>query len=210
MENYIRNQLVSHFRKHQIEISDKDILSIIDQTKKGVYAFQIIYVDNHKIVDQETGIINLNLPTYKFKLLKLLNRSNIEYNKEYDIWSYDGGKTFSEWVNYLGGKSVNGNAVIFPYSYSVPYHLYWKVGIFPSSTHLHSIIAQLAIGRDSVLSYEIHNETTWPRPSQVGECIEQRHVAAPYGWIYTACEKSHLSIKLHTGNDSLKCRGCNQ
>lgn len=94
MENYIRNQIVSHFEKHQIEINDEDILSIIDQTKKGVYAFQIIYVDNDKIIDQETGIINLNLPTYKFKLLKLLNRSNVLYNEEYDIWSYDGGKTF--------------------------------------------------------------------------------------------------------------------
>jgi hypothetical protein len=94
MENYIRNQIVSHFEKHQIEISDEDILSIIDHTKKGVYAFQIIYVDNPDLLNPETGIINLNLPTYKFKLLKLLNRSNVEYNKEYDVWSYDGGKTF--------------------------------------------------------------------------------------------------------------------
>ena len=43
------------------------------------------------------------------------------------LLSDDGGKTFSEWINYLGGKSVNGNPVIFPYSDSVPYHLYWKV-----------------------------------------------------------------------------------
>lgn len=43
------------------------------------------------------------------------------------LLSDDGGKTFSEWVNYLGGKSVNGNPVIFTYSDSVPYHLYWKV-----------------------------------------------------------------------------------
>jgi hypothetical protein len=54
MENYIRNQIVSHFEKHQIEINDEDILSIIDQTKKGVYAFQIIYVDNPDIFDEET------------------------------------------------------------------------------------------------------------------------------------------------------------
>jgi DNA (cytosine-5)-methyltransferase 1 len=39
----------------------------------------------------------------------------------------DGGKTFSEWVNMLGGKSVNGNPVIFAYDDSVPYHLYWQV-----------------------------------------------------------------------------------
>lgn len=43
------------------------------------------------------------------------------------LLSDDGGKTFNEWINYLGGKSINGNPVIFPYSDSVPYHLYWKV-----------------------------------------------------------------------------------
>ena len=43
------------------------------------------------------------------------------------LLSDDGGKTFSEWVNMLGGKSVNGVPVIFPYQDSVPYHLYWKV-----------------------------------------------------------------------------------
>jgi DNA (cytosine-5)-methyltransferase 1 len=43
------------------------------------------------------------------------------------LLSDNGGKTFSEWVNLLGGKSINGNPVIFPYEDSVPYHLYWKV-----------------------------------------------------------------------------------
>lgn len=43
------------------------------------------------------------------------------------LLSDDSGKTFSEWVNFLGGKSVNGNTVMFPYEDSVPYHLYWKV-----------------------------------------------------------------------------------
>ena len=43
------------------------------------------------------------------------------------LLSDNGGKTFSEWVNLLGGKSINGNPVIFPYDDSVPYHLYWKV-----------------------------------------------------------------------------------
>jgi len=43
------------------------------------------------------------------------------------LLSDDGGKTFSEWVNMLGGKSVNGNPVIFAYDDSVPYHLYWKI-----------------------------------------------------------------------------------
>jgi DNA (cytosine-5)-methyltransferase 1 len=43
------------------------------------------------------------------------------------LLSDDNGKTFQEWVNMLGGKSVNGVPIIFPYEDSVPYHLYWKV-----------------------------------------------------------------------------------
>lgn len=43
------------------------------------------------------------------------------------LLSDDNGKTFSEWINLLGGKSVNGNPVLFPYDDSVPYHIYWQV-----------------------------------------------------------------------------------
>lgn len=37
------------------------------------------------------------------------------------------GRTFQEWINYLGGKSVNGNPVFFPYDDAVPYHIYFQV-----------------------------------------------------------------------------------
>ena len=43
------------------------------------------------------------------------------------LLSDNGGKTFSEWVNLLGGKSVNGSPVLFAYEDSVNYHLYWQV-----------------------------------------------------------------------------------
>lgn len=43
------------------------------------------------------------------------------------LLSDDGGKTFQEWINLLGGKSVNGLPILFPYEDAVPYHLYWKV-----------------------------------------------------------------------------------
>lgn len=43
------------------------------------------------------------------------------------LLSDDDGKTFQEWCNMLGGKSVNGVPVLFPYEESVPYHLYWQV-----------------------------------------------------------------------------------
>lgn len=43
------------------------------------------------------------------------------------LLSDDDGKTFNEWINMLGGKSVNGVPVLFPYYDAVEYHLYWKV-----------------------------------------------------------------------------------
>ena len=43
------------------------------------------------------------------------------------LLSDDSGRTFQEWINHLGGKSVNGAPTIFPTDDAVPYHLYWKV-----------------------------------------------------------------------------------
>ena len=43
------------------------------------------------------------------------------------LLSDDNGNTFNEWLNLLGGKSVNGVPVLFPHEESVSYHLYWKV-----------------------------------------------------------------------------------
>lgn len=43
------------------------------------------------------------------------------------LLSDDNGKTFQEWLNLLGGKSINGLPVIFPHDDSVQYHIYWKI-----------------------------------------------------------------------------------
>ena len=43
------------------------------------------------------------------------------------LLSDDGGKTFQRWIDYLGGKSVNGNPVIFPHENATPYHVYYQV-----------------------------------------------------------------------------------
>ena len=43
------------------------------------------------------------------------------------LLSDSNGNTFSEWVNMLGGKSINGNPILFPFEDSVPYHLYYDV-----------------------------------------------------------------------------------
>lgn len=43
------------------------------------------------------------------------------------LMSDDNGKTFQKWLMYLGGKSVNGNPVLFPGHDSAPYHVYYSV-----------------------------------------------------------------------------------
>lgn len=37
------------------------------------------------------------------------------------------GRTFTEWLDHLGGKSVNGVPTENPHLEAVPYHIYWKV-----------------------------------------------------------------------------------
>lgn len=73
--------------------------------------------------DDHRGILFFN--SYEF--IKKNNPRYFIFENVKGLLSDDGGKTFSEWVNLLGGKSINGNAVLFPYEDSVPYHLYWKV-----------------------------------------------------------------------------------
>lgn len=43
------------------------------------------------------------------------------------LLSDDGGRTFNEWIEYLGGKSVNGTATMFPIDEAAPYHIYHAV-----------------------------------------------------------------------------------
>jgi len=43
------------------------------------------------------------------------------------LLSHDNGKTFQEWLNFLGGKSINGLPVLFSDENAVPYHIYYKV-----------------------------------------------------------------------------------
>lgn len=73
--------------------------------------------------DDKRGILFFN--SYEF--IQVNKPRYFIFENVKGLLSDDNGKTFSEWVNMLGGKSVNGNSVIFPYEESVPYHIYWKV-----------------------------------------------------------------------------------
>lgn len=43
------------------------------------------------------------------------------------LLSDDNGRTFQRWIDYLGGKSVNGTQTMFPEENAVPYHVYYQV-----------------------------------------------------------------------------------
>jgi DNA (cytosine-5)-methyltransferase 1 len=73
--------------------------------------------------DDKRGILFFN----SLEFIQVNKPRYFIYENVKGLLSDDGGKTFSEWVNLLGGKTVNGNPVLFPYADSVPYHLYWQV-----------------------------------------------------------------------------------
>ena len=73
--------------------------------------------------DDQRGILFFN----SHEFIKINKPRYFIFENVKGLLSDDGGKTFQEWVNMLGGKSVNGVPIIFPYENSIPYHLYWKV-----------------------------------------------------------------------------------
>jgi hypothetical protein len=87
MENYIRNKIKKHSEKFNIEFTEDNIKSILEEAKKGIYAFQIIYNENDKF-------------GYTFKLYKPLDVNKLKVwehaygNIGNTLWSYDGGKTW--------------------------------------------------------------------------------------------------------------------
>lgn len=73
--------------------------------------------------DDKRGILFFN----SHEFIKINKPRYFIFENVKGLLSDDNGKTFSEWINMLGGKSVNGLPVLFPYEDSVPYHIYYKV-----------------------------------------------------------------------------------
>ena len=75
----------------------------------------ILFFNSHEFIQE-------NKPRYFiFENVKgLLSHDKIDKSAYY-------GRTFQEWINFLGGKSVNGVHNFFPIEDSVPYHIYFQV-----------------------------------------------------------------------------------
>lgn len=113
------------------------------------------------------------------------------------LLSDDNGRTFQKWLDYLGGKSINGNAMLFPHDESVPYHVYWSVlnaknyGI-PQNRERVFIIG-IRDDKDNVFEF--------PKPETLTktlkDCLEE-NVSEKYYLSQTAIEGYLVSDEKHT------------
>lgn len=94
MENYIRNKIKKHSDKFSIEFTEDNIKSILEETKKGIYAFQIIYILTSLPGEHPSQF------KYRFKLAKPLDVNKLKVwehaygNIGNTLWSYDNGKSY--------------------------------------------------------------------------------------------------------------------
>lgn len=73
--------------------------------------------------DDDRGILFYN----SHEFIKINKPRYFIFENVKGLLSDAGGKTFWRWIEYLGGKSVNGTANMFPSENSVPYHIYYRV-----------------------------------------------------------------------------------
>jgi len=114
------------------------------------------------------------------------------------------GNTFSKWIEMLGGKSVNGNMTLFPFTDSVPYHIYWTV--------LNSKDFNIPQNRERVFIVGIRDDDDnvfkWPKSVELNKTIKDVidfHVDEKYFLSYKMI--SYLrsnSIKQRNNNNGFK------
>jgi len=73
--------------------------------------------------DDERGILFYN----SHEFIEKNNPRYFIFENVRGLLSDANGLTFKVWLDMLGGKSVNGNPVLFPNENSTPYHIYWQV-----------------------------------------------------------------------------------
>jgi len=98
----------------------KDPLDIY-MTSPPCQAFSL--AGNRKGEDDGRGILFYN----SHEFIKVNKPRYFIFENVKGLLSDAGGLTFRRWCEYLGGKSMNGNPVIFPHKEAVPYHIYFKV-----------------------------------------------------------------------------------
>lgn len=127
MDKYARKTFIHNYGEpeyYPIDVYDREIPTEsldIYMTSPPCQAFSL--AGKRKGEDDKRGILFYN----SHEFIKKNNPRYFIFENVKGLLSDDNGKTFARWIDYLGGKSVNGNPVIFPHEESVPYHVYHKV-----------------------------------------------------------------------------------
>jgi DNA (cytosine-5)-methyltransferase 1 len=127
MDKYARQTFIHNYgepKYYPVNVYDREIPSEsldIYMTSPPCQAFSLAGKRLGK--DDKRGILFFN----SHEFIKENKPRYFIFENVKGLLSDDNGNTFQEWVNMLGGKSVNGVPVLFPYEDSVSYHIYWKV-----------------------------------------------------------------------------------
>lgn len=127
MDKYARQTFIHNYGEpeyYPMNVYDREIPSEsldIYMTSPPCQAFSMAGKRLGK--EDERGILFFN----SLEFIRANNPRFFIFENVKGLLSDDNGKTFNEWVNMLGGKSVNGVPILFPYDDAVDYHLYWQV-----------------------------------------------------------------------------------
>jgi DNA (cytosine-5)-methyltransferase 1 len=127
MDKYARQTFIHNYgepKYYPTNVYDREIPSEsldIYMTSPPCQAFSLAGKRLGK--DDKRGILFFN--SYEF--IQKNNPRFFIFENVKGLLSDDGGNTFQEWINMLGGRSVNGLPILFPYDNALPYHLYWQV-----------------------------------------------------------------------------------
>jgi len=126
-DKYARQTYIENYGKPKYFPKDvyereipKESLDIY-MTSPPCQAFSL--VGSRKGEDDKRGILFYN----SHEFIQKNNPRYFIFENVRGLLSDANGVTFKVWLDMLGGKSVNGNPVLFPNENSTPYHIYWQV-----------------------------------------------------------------------------------
>jgi DNA (cytosine-5)-methyltransferase 1 len=159
MDKFARQSYLANYEEpgdYPLNVYDREIPKYsldIYMTSPPCQSFSL--AGKRKGKDSENGVLFFN----SHEFIKKNNPRHFIFENVKGLLSDDNGNTFKEWLNMLGGKSINGLPVMFPYEDSVPYHIYWKV--------LNSKKHGVPQNRERVFIVGIRdnqdNQFTWPK-----------------------------------------------
>lgn len=127
MDKYARQTFIANYGEPKYYPTDvyereipKESLDIF-MTSPPCQAFSL--AGNRKGEEDKRGVLFYN----SHEFIKTNKPRFFIFENVKGLLSDDSGKTFGRWVDYLGGKSINGIPNLFPHEESVPYHIYYKV-----------------------------------------------------------------------------------